>query len=56
MNVYKLQMWLDKCQFIKTEIIYLGYHVDSSSIRPNLKNISVIKDYPMPTNTKVFST
>lgn len=50
-KIYKLQMRLDICQFLKTQVIYLGYHVDSSGIRPNPKNVSVVKDYPVLTNT-----
>lgn len=48
MNSSKLQLRLDKCKFLKTKIIYLGYLVDASGIQPNPKNVAVVKDYPVP--------
>ncbi|XP_022160829.1 uncharacterized protein LOC111026944 [Myzus persicae] len=54
MRKHKLQLRLDKCQFLKREIIYLGYQVDASGIRPNPKNVSVIKDYPVPNQINAF--
>lgn len=56
MREHKLQLRLDKCQFLKREIIYLGYQVDTSRIRPNPKNVSVLKDYPVPSNTKALKS
>jgi len=56
MNRYKLQLRLDKCKFPKTKIIYLGYLVDASGIRPNPKNVAVVKDYPVPNCTKTLKS
>jgi len=56
MNRYKLQLRLDKCKFLKTKIIYLGYLVDASGIRPNPKNVALVKDYPVPNCSKVLKS
>lgn len=54
MKLNKLQIRLDKSQFLKTEIVYLGYLVNSSGICPNPKNVSVIQNYPIPCNQKAL--
>lgn len=56
MNRYKLQLRLDKCKFLKTNIICLGYLVNASGIRPNPKNVAVVKDYPVPNCTKTLKS
>jgi len=50
----QLKIRFDKSEFLKIEIIYLGYQVSVNGIRPNPKNVSVIRDYPVPTNTKAL--
>jgi hypothetical protein len=54
MKLHKLQIRLDKSQFLKNEILYLGFLVNSSGIRPNPKNVSIIKNYPIPCNQKAL--
>jgi hypothetical protein len=54
MKLYKLQIRFDKSQFLKKEIVYLGYLVNSSGVRPNPRNISVILNYPIPCNQKAL--
>lgn len=56
MRKNNLQIRLDKCQFLKTEIIYLGYQVNATGIRPNPKNVIVIKNYPIPSNARVLKS
>lgn len=47
---------MDKCKFLKTKIIYLCYFVDASGIRPNPKNVEVVKDYLVPNYTKALKS
>jgi len=47
-----LDIRLDKCQFLKTEMTYLGYRVSSEGIQPNPKNVAIVKNYPIPSNQK----
>lgn len=54
MQAHQLQIRFDKSQFLKIEIIYLGYQVSSEGIRPNPKNVSVIREYPVPSNQKAL--
>jgi len=54
MKLHRLQIRFDKSQFLKKEIIYLGCLVNSSGVRPNPRNISVILNYPIPCNQKAL--
>ncbi|KAK9739170.1 Reverse transcriptase (RNA-dependent DNA polymerase) [Popillia japonica] len=46
----KLELRLDKCYFLQTQINYLGYLVDSEGIRPSNEHVKAIRDYPIPKN------
>lgn len=48
----KLEIRLDKTQFLKSEIIYLGYRVNAAGIQPNPKNVAIIDNYPITSNQK----
>jgi len=48
----KLEIRLDKTQFLKSEVIYLGYRVSADGIQPNPKNVAIIDNYPIPSNHK----
>ncbi|XP_045541509.1 uncharacterized protein LOC106718281 [Papilio machaon] len=39
-----------KCQFLKTELLYLGHTISSKGIQPDLDKIKTIQNYPTPTN------
>ncbi|KXJ30128.1 Retrovirus-related Pol polyprotein from transposon opus [Exaiptasia diaphana] len=41
---------LDKCEFAKTEVTFLGHVVDSNGIRPDPSKIKAIKDMAAPEN------
>ena len=47
---FKIQ--LDKSEFLKKEVSYLGHVVTSDGIKPNPDKIAAIKSYPLPTTTK----
>lgn len=46
----KLELRIEKCKFLLTEIDYLGYIIDHKGIRPNPANVSAITEYPVPRN------
>lgn len=41
----------NKCNFLKTELLYLGHTVTSEGIMPDKSKIKVIESYPKPANT-----
>ncbi|CAG9830063.1 unnamed protein product [Diabrotica balteata] len=47
-----LELRLDKCSFLKTEIDFLGYRINENGICPNKDNVKAIAEYPVPTDTK----
>ncbi|XP_018406547.1 PREDICTED: uncharacterized protein LOC108782710, partial [Cyphomyrmex costatus] len=47
-----LQFRLDKCSFLYREIVYLGYSIDKSGIRPSAMNVESVVDFPAPRNAK----
>ncbi len=49
---HKFLVQLDKSEFCKTEINYLGYVISDAGIQPNPEKIKCIKNFPAPTNVK----
>jgi len=47
-----LQFRLDKCSFLYREIVYLGYSIDESGIRPGAMNVESVVDFSVPRNAK----
>lgn len=47
-----LELRLDKCSFLMTKIVYLGYEVSSEGIKPNPENIRAVQEYPVPDSAK----
>lgn len=43
---------LEKCDFVKSEIDFLGYHVTSQGIRPTEENYKAIAEFPKPITIK----
>lgn len=43
-----LKIQLDKLEFIKREVAYLGHVVTPEGVKPNPEKIKAIKAYPMP--------
>jgi len=48
----QLEIRLDKSEFLKCQVVYLGYSVNQLGIRPNPKNICIVQNYPVPKNHK----
>lgn len=42
----------DKCEFLRTEVAYLGHIITQEGIKPNPDKIAAIKNYPVPKNSK----
>ncbi len=40
----------DKCQFLRSQVEYLGYVIDEHGLHPTEKKIQAIKEAPTPTN------
>ena len=47
-----LKLQPDKCNFLKTEITYLGHVVNEDGVKPNPLKIEAVKDFPQPKNAK----
>ena len=41
-----------KCQFMKTQLRYLGFILDKHGVRPDISKIQAVKDFPTPTSVK----
>lgn len=48
----KFKIQLDKSEFLKKEVAYLGHIVTSEGVKPNPDKILAIKKYPIPKTTK----
>jgi hypothetical protein len=40
----------DKCEFLKTELSYLGHIVTSEGVMPDPNKVRAINDFPIPKN------
>lgn len=47
---FKIQ--LDKSEFLRREVSYLGHIVTPDGVRPNPNKVSAIKKFSIPNNTK----
>ena len=43
-----------KCEFAKSSIGFLGFRLDGQTIKPSLKNIDKIREFPTSTTRKFF--
>ena len=48
----KLYVKLSKCDFWKTELVFLGYTVGADGIKPNPSKIAAVQEWPSPKNVK----
>ncbi|UYV78615.1 K02A2.6-like [Cordylochernes scorpioides] len=51
-----IKLNLNKCQFFKTSIDYLGYKISSGTCTPLVRNIDVINAIKPPTNVKTLQS
>lgn len=47
-----LKIQLDKCEFFKKEVQYLGHTVSEEGVKPNTDKIEIIKTWPIPKTEK----
>lgn len=47
-----LKVQVDKCEFLRKEIDFLGHLVTQEGIKPNPKKLKAITNYPLPKTTK----
>ena len=52
LNDAGLTLALSKCEFGKSSLDYLGYHVSKEGITPIEKKISALQDFPVPSKQK----
>ena len=48
---FNLKFEPDKCEFLRTELNYLGHVVTSEGVRPDPEKVKAIKNFPIPKNT-----
>lgn len=48
---FNLKIEPDKCEFLKTELNYLGHVVSSEGVKLNPQRVKAIKDFPIPKST-----
>jgi len=47
-----LKLQPDKCEFLRHEVVYLGYIIGSDGVRPDTNKIKAVADFPVPKNLK----
>jgi len=47
---FNLKIEPDKCEFLKTELNYLGHIVTSEGVKPDPNKVQAINDFPIPKN------
>ncbi|GBP03951.1 Transposon Tf2-6 polyprotein [Eumeta japonica] len=46
----RLELRLDKCEFMRTSVKYLGYEIDGKGIRADDAGVRAVIDFPVPSN------
>ena len=52
LNRANFKIQLDKCEFLKREVAFLGHIVTPEGVKPNPDKIKAIKNFPIPTTAK----
>ncbi|XP_046484824.1 uncharacterized protein [Neodiprion pinetum] len=47
-----LTLQSDKCEFLRTEVKYLGHIISADGVKPDPKKIEAVKKFPVPKTTK----
>ncbi len=56
LRTHQLKLQPDKCEFLRTEVNYLGHQITESGVRPDPQKVAVIEQFPTPTNVKSLKT
>jgi hypothetical protein len=57
-NIFKrlsesnLKLQLNKCQFLRKEVLYLGHIISEQGVKPNPEKVKAIVEFPVPKNDK----
>lgn len=51
-----MKIQIDRSEFLKKEVAYLGRNVISHGIKPNPSKIQTVKEFQIPTNPKEIKT
>ena len=46
----KLELRLDKCEFLKTSVKYLGYEINGNGVKADDTGLQAVRDFPVPTS------
>jgi hypothetical protein len=49
---FNLKLQPDKCEFLRTEVNYLGHVITENGVLPNARKVTAIDNFPRPTNGK----
>ena len=47
---------LEKCNFLKRKVTYLGHEVSGDGISPEPQKVAAVKEWPVPTTVKELRT
>ena len=50
LSEHNLRLSINKCEFFKNSLTFLGYEISTNGIRPPSDRINVISEYPLPKN------
>lgn len=53
---HNLKIQLDKSEFLRKEVAYLGHIVSQEGVKPNPSKIKAVKEYPIPKTQKEIKT
>ncbi|CAK1587698.1 unnamed protein product [Parnassius mnemosyne] len=49
---FNLKLQLDKCEFLRREVTYLGHVITDKGVSPNPDKVKSVSNYPIPKNPK----
>ena len=47
-----LKLQPDKCEFLKTEVVYLGHVLSEEGVKPDPRKLEAVREFPQPKNIK----
>ena len=56
LRMHKLKLQPDKCDFLRTEVNYLGHQITEAGVRPDPQKVAAIEQFPTPTTAKQLKT
>jgi hypothetical protein len=49
---YNLKLEIDKCEFLRKEVLYLGHRLTREGLLPDESKLSAVKEFPIPDTIK----